>query len=411
MVSQDCNRTSQTVSPARLGADELEEVLGLERCTELKQECTEEILLLSLFTEFKWETRPRKKRIDIADLSSNDVKQLTRFTIGEIKRIRRLLGIPDRFSTPARVPFHGDEGLFLLLCRLAHPIQIKSLELFFGYSESTISEATHWVLYHIYKYWDFLLDDFASPLAKKHLSTDRLKLFAQKIHQNGAPLDCCWGFIDCTIRRIARPTKHQQDLYNGYKHMHALKYSAVKCPDGLIYHLHGPFEGRRNDNALLQDSKLLTRCKARASEFYLYGDAAYPMSDALISPYDGANPPQDEKDFNQAMGSCREAVEWGFADVLRLWSALDFTPGQRLFQVSPGMQYRVATVLTNIWICLHGSNTSLYFDCCPPRLEDYLQKPNIPEEQYIKEIDYGDEEENRPRKRRRQMRQQQGVRR
>jgi hypothetical protein len=173
-------------------------------------------------------------------------------------------------------------------------------------------EATHWVLYHIYKNWDFLLDDFASPLAKKHLSTDRLKLFARKIHENGAPLDCCWGFIDCTIRAISRPSKHQQDVYNGYKHMHALKYSAVKCSDGLIYHLHGPFEGRRNDNALLQDSKLLYRCKIYASDngFYLYGDAAYPLSHSIISPYDGANPSQEEKAFNSAMGSFREVVEW-----------------------------------------------------------------------------------------------------
>jgi hypothetical protein len=152
MASQDRAWTPQE---ALYPADELEEVLGQKRCAELKQECTEEILLLHLFNEFEWETSPRKKRIDIVDLSPTDVKHLTRFTISEIKRIRRLLGIPDRFSTPARVPFHGDEALFLLLCRLAHPIKVRSLELFFGYRESTVSEATHWVLYHIYKNCDF----------------------------------------------------------------------------------------------------------------------------------------------------------------------------------------------------------------------------------------------------------------
>jgi hypothetical protein len=140
MASQDRAWTPQE---ALYPADELEEVLGQERCAELKQECTEEILPLHLFNEFEWETSPRKKRIDIVDLSSTDVKHLTRFTISEIKRIRRLLGIPDRFSTPARVPFHGDEALFLLLCRLAHPIKVRSREVFFGYRESTVSEATH----------------------------------------------------------------------------------------------------------------------------------------------------------------------------------------------------------------------------------------------------------------------------
>jgi hypothetical protein len=168
MASQDRAWTPQE---ALYPADELEEVLGQKRCAELKQECTEEILLLHLFNEFEWETSPRKKRIDIVDLSSTDVKHLTRFTISEIKRIRRLLGIPDRFSTPARVPFHGDEALFLLLCRLAHPIKVRSLEL------------------------------------------------------------------------------------------------------------------------------------------HLYGDAAYPLSHSIISPYDGANPSQEEKAFNSAMGSFREVVE------------------------------------------------------------------------------------------------------
>jgi hypothetical protein len=129
MASQDRAWTPQE---ALYPADELEEVLCQERCAELKQECTEEIMLLHLFNEFEWETSPRKRRIDIVDLSSTDVKHLTRFTISEIKRIRRLLGIPDRFSTPARVPFHGDEALFLLLCRLAHPIKVRSLELFFS---------------------------------------------------------------------------------------------------------------------------------------------------------------------------------------------------------------------------------------------------------------------------------------
>jgi hypothetical protein len=110
MASQDRAWTPQE---ALYPADELEEVLGHKRCAELKQECTEDILLLHLFNEFEWETSPQKKRIDIVDLSSTDVEHLTRFTISEIKRIRRLLGIPDRFSTPARVPFHGDEALFL----------------------------------------------------------------------------------------------------------------------------------------------------------------------------------------------------------------------------------------------------------------------------------------------------------
>jgi hypothetical protein len=66
MASQDRAWTPQE---ALYPADELEELLGQKRCAELKQECTEEILLLHLFNEFEWETSPRKKRIAIVDLS------------------------------------------------------------------------------------------------------------------------------------------------------------------------------------------------------------------------------------------------------------------------------------------------------------------------------------------------------
>ena len=77
------------------------------------------------------------------------------------------------------------------------------------------------------------------------------------------------------------------------------------------------------------------------------------------------------------MSSCREAVEWGFADILRLWSALDFSYNQRIYGSPIGLQYRVATILTNIHICLYGCQTSFYFNCCPPSIENYLKKPNV----------------------------------
>jgi len=86
--------------------------------------------------------------------------------------------------------------------------------------------------------------------------------------------------------------------------MHAVKYSAVKAPDGIIYHLWRPFEGRRNDNALLSESELLIRCKQFAPSFYLFGDPAYPVSSVLLSPLDSSKLTKEEKEFNQKMSSC-----------------------------------------------------------------------------------------------------------
>src|SRR4051794_28192081 len=40
-----------------------------------------------------------------------------------------------------------------------------------------------------------------------------------------------WGFIDGTVRPIARPTRHQRQVYNGHKRVHAIKFqSAVERP-------------------------------------------------------------------------------------------------------------------------------------------------------------------------------------
>jgi hypothetical protein len=146
---------------------------------------------------------------------------------------------------------------------------------------------------------------FCLPVGKKTSLYRSFKALCSKNPRKWCPAGLLLGIYWLYDPRDFPTSKHQQDVYNEYKHMHALKYSAVKSPDGLIYHLHGPFEGRRNDNALLQNSKLLDRCKIYASDngFYLYGDAAYPLSHSSISPYDGATPSQEEKAFNSAMGS------------------------------------------------------------------------------------------------------------
>ena len=67
-----------------------------------------------------------------------------------------------------------------------------------------------------------------------------LQAYADSIHRKGAALENCFGFIDGTVRPIARPGKDQRVLYNGHKRVHALKFQAVAIPNGLIAHLFGP---------------------------------------------------------------------------------------------------------------------------------------------------------------------------
>ena len=218
------------------------------------------------------------------------------------------------------------------------------------------------------------MHDFNSQLSSKYLSPLRLELCASKIYPKGGPLLACWGFIDCTIRGICHPTRWQKECYNGYKHMYAVKYSAVKAPDGIIHHLWLPFEGQRNDNALSTDSELLIRCKQFAPWFYLFGDPAYPVSSVLLSPFYSSKLTKEDQEFNQKMSPCWEVVEWDYADIIWLWSVLDFSDTQRIYSVPLVIQYHVATILTNIHTCFYGSETSFYFNCCPPSIENYLKK-------------------------------------
>ncbi len=84
--------------------------------------------------------------------------------------------------------------------------------------------------------------------------------YAAAIQRAGTLMSTIWGFIDCTIRHIPRPTWGQKAAYNGYKKHHALKYQAVMIPSCMLAHLFGLWEGRNTDPLLLAEYGLLDDC-------------------------------------------------------------------------------------------------------------------------------------------------------
>ena len=94
---------------------------------------------------------------------------------------------------------------------------------------------------------------YDSSLVQTWLSPANLQSFSNAVHQKGAPLNNCWGFIDGTVRPICRPGQNQRVLYNGHKRVHAIKFQSVVTPDGMIANLHGPVEGKRHDSGMLAD--------------------------------------------------------------------------------------------------------------------------------------------------------------
>ena len=99
-----------------------------------------------------------------------------------------------------------------------------------------------------------LFDEYSHLLADLNqpwLSRDLLRHFAATIHDRGALLENCCGFIDGTMRSLCNPGENQRILYNGHKRVHGIKCQSVVAPNWLIASLFGPVEGRRYDSGII----------------------------------------------------------------------------------------------------------------------------------------------------------------
>lgn len=148
----------------------------------------------------------------------------------------------------------------------------------------------------------------------------RIALLCQIYIRQGAPLDNCFGFIDGTVRPICRPNINQRVMYNGHKRVHGIKFQSVVVPNGLIANLSGPYEGKKHDRMMLNESGLLGDLELNANymgqPLCLYGDPAYPLRRHLQAPYRNRHLTPAQQDFNTAICEVRESVEWLFGQIV-----------------------------------------------------------------------------------------------
>ena len=187
----------------------------------------------------------------------------------------------------------------------------------------------------------------------------------------------CFGFVDGTVRPCSRPGQNQRILFNGHKRIHALKFQSVVIPNGLIFNLHGPVEGRRHDSGMLAESRLLGQLQLHAytpngEPPCIYGDPAYPLRVYLQAPYQGNRLTNLQKRYNTTMSNVRVSVEWLFKEILTYFAFADFKRNLTTALSAIGKMYVVCTLLTNARICLYKSRTSNFFDAEPPMLEKYF---------------------------------------
>lgn len=263
----------------------------------------------------------------------------------------------------------------IILRRLAYPSRWVDLELFFGLSSQVLSEVFWEALEHFDGTMQVLLGTFRDDLV-----THRAVGYALSIYEQGAPLPNCIGFLDCTKIFMNRPggvAANQRACYSGHKRAHCLNYLTITTPDGIVLYMYGPEEGRRHDITLYRksglDEAMLQSLLVDDTQYYVYGDPAFVMRPWLQVGFPCNVGGVVEEQFNSAMSSAREAVEWSYKDLKQNFTANDFPRMLKVRKAPIALMYKAAAVLWNLKVCLnHGGQVTSYFACAPPSIEAYL---------------------------------------
>ncbi len=317
---------------------------------------------------------PRWSLERLQSLTDTECERDFRFTCEEILELMDALHVQDEYKGELNgLKWSGLEGFCILLFRMLYPKRYHDMVKTFGRHISEISVIFNGTLRDICAEWRDLL---TNPWGRNFMSQAKVQEYAAAISAKGAPLNNIIGFVDGTIRPICRPSVNQEEMYNGHKRKHCMKFQDLMLPNGIIAHLYGPYEGRRHDATVMRESGLvrsITHYRTNTGNtMCVFGDSAYAISAYLITPYKGANLTQDEHNFNAVMSQIREPVEWGFDKTCTLWAFVDFPKNQKILLQPVAQYYAVATLLTNCHTCLRSCQTAMYFGMVPPTLREYL---------------------------------------
>ncbi|KAH9377911.1 hypothetical protein HPB48_000877 [Haemaphysalis longicornis] len=91
---------------------------------------------------------------------------------------------------------------------------------------------------------------------------------------------------------------------------------------------------------ILFESDLYSKLERLVGEHHyaIYGDPAYPLRHLIIKPYGGSHLTREQQNFNSAMTTVRQAVEWVFEKAVSEFAFLDSKMDQKLLlQAVPKM--------------------------------------------------------------------------
>ena len=178
----------------------------------------------------------RYEHFNLEEMNHSECTVEFRFEQDDIYTLVHTFQLPEVFKCYNGVVMDSVEALCICLKRYAYPCRYADLIPRFGRPIPQLCMAVNVVTDMIYNRYSHLLTDLDQPW----LSPQNLQAYACAVHNSGAALANCWGFVDGTVRPVCRPGRNQRVVYNGHKRVHALKFKAVAAPNGLIANLYEP---------------------------------------------------------------------------------------------------------------------------------------------------------------------------
>ncbi len=145
-----------------------------------------------------------------------------RFSKQEIYDLVNVLELPEVSSCYNGTVVDSVEALCICLKRFAYRRRYVDLIPGLGSPVSHLCTVLNLVTDQIYERFSHLLTSLEQP----SLSQENLQHYADAIHNKGAALDNCWGFLDGTVRSICRPGRNQRPMYNGHKRVQLVSPSS-----------------------------------------------------------------------------------------------------------------------------------------------------------------------------------------
>jgi hypothetical protein len=330
-------------------------------------------------------------------LTNQEYEQYLGFSKDDCRQLYDVLQFPQRLKLNRRTTVDpngrrkrhsftvsGIHAFLYTLFRFRSPSKRMTLdEKFWGYDYSVLSRMFHRTVSWIDQHHGHRLNNLDFIRCKLPTFNRKIVMkMEEKFHGHPLPIHItnCSLFIDGTRFRIAKPYGpgwQQQLAYSGDHKCHCHGCQAVMGPDGIIYDWYDRPYGRYSDKHFYSDSGINTRIRnlqlGNARQFWAYGDKAYNSRSHVRGAYHGRHLTQQQRRANYMMSGKRIAAEWAFSKIKSRCPFVQQSWLLKLRAMDVAATVRVAVLLTNAHSCIHHNETSLYFDCRPPSLQQYFQ--------------------------------------